>query len=78
MEFLALLCRTGGFLVGTELNPNELAPSSAGQNTTCLYRVLTMVYNTQNYWVVGLCPSSVILETRKNNFSKTGSVSVLR
>jgi hypothetical protein len=22
------------------------------------YRVLTMVYNTQNYWVFGLCPSS--------------------
>jgi hypothetical protein len=24
-----------------------------------------MVYNTQNYWVFGLCPSSCILETRK-------------
>jgi hypothetical protein len=23
-----------------------------------------MVYNTQNYWVFGLCPSSDILETR--------------
>jgi hypothetical protein len=22
------------------------------------YRVLTMVYNTQRYWVFGLCPSS--------------------
>jgi hypothetical protein len=22
------------------------------------YRVLMMVYNTQNYWVFGLCPSS--------------------
>jgi hypothetical protein len=22
------------------------------------YRALTMVYNTQNYWVFGLCPSS--------------------
>jgi hypothetical protein len=22
------------------------------------YKVLTMVYNTQNYWVFGLCPSS--------------------
>jgi hypothetical protein len=43
-----------------------------------LLRVLTMVYNTQNYWVFGLCPSSGILETRKHNVSETGSVSVLR
>jgi hypothetical protein len=32
----------------------------------------------QDYWVFGLCPSSGILETRKQNFSETGSVSVLR
>jgi hypothetical protein len=37
-----------------------------------------MVYNTQNYWVFGLCPSSGILETRKHNVSETGSVSVPR
>jgi hypothetical protein len=37
-----------------------------------------MVYNTQNYWVSGLCPSSGILNTRKHNVSKTGSISVLR
>jgi hypothetical protein len=42
------------------------------------YRVLTMVYNTQNYWVLGLCSSSGILETGKHNVSETGSVSVLR
>jgi hypothetical protein len=36
------------------------------------------VYNTQNYLVFGLFPSSVILETRKNDISETGSVSVLR
>jgi hypothetical protein len=24
-----------------------------------------MVYNTQNYWVIGLCPSPSILETRR-------------
>jgi hypothetical protein len=34
-----------------------------------------MVYNTQNYWVFGLCPSSGILETRKHDVSETGSVS---
>jgi hypothetical protein len=34
-----------------------------------------MVYNTQNYWVFGLCPSSGILETRKHNVSETGYVS---
>jgi hypothetical protein len=37
-----------------------------------------MVYNTQNYWVLGLCPPSDILETRKHNVSETGSVSVFR
>jgi hypothetical protein len=36
------------------------------------------VYNTQNYWVFGLCPSSGILDTRKHNVSETGSVFVLR
>jgi hypothetical protein len=26
--------------------------------TSRYYRVLTMVYNTQRYWVFGVCPSS--------------------
>jgi hypothetical protein len=30
-----------------------------------------MVYNTQNYWVFGLCPSSGILETRKHTVSES-------
>jgi hypothetical protein len=34
-----------------------------------------MVFNTQNYWVSGLCPLSRILNTRKQNISGTGSVS---
>jgi hypothetical protein len=37
-----------------------------------------MVYNTQNYWDFGLCPTSGILESRKHNVSETGSVSVFR
>jgi hypothetical protein len=37
-----------------------------------------MVYNTQNYWVFGLYPSSGILKTRELDVSETGSVSVLR
>jgi hypothetical protein len=37
-----------------------------------------MVYNTQNYWVFGLFPSSGILETRKHDVSEIGSVSVLK
>jgi hypothetical protein len=41
-------------------------------------RVLTMAYNTNNYWVFGLCPSSGIVGTRKHDVSETGSVSVLR
>jgi hypothetical protein len=43
-----------------------------------LWKILTMVYNFQNYWVSGLCPSSGILNARKHNFSESGSVSVLR
>jgi hypothetical protein len=31
-----------------------------------VYRVLTVVYDTQNYWGSGLCPSSGILNTRKH------------
>jgi hypothetical protein len=33
-----------------------------------LERVLTMVYNTQNYWLFGLCPLSGILKTKKQHF----------
>jgi hypothetical protein len=36
--------------------------------------VLTMVYNTQNYWISELCPSSCILKTKKNTFRKLASV----
>jgi hypothetical protein len=41
-------------------------------------RVLTMVYNTENYRVFGLCPSSGILKAREHNVSETGIVSVQR
>jgi hypothetical protein len=30
-----------------------------------------MVYNTRNYWVFGLCPSSGILKTIEQNVSET-------
>jgi hypothetical protein len=40
------------------------------------WRVLTMVYNTHNYWVFfWTFPSSGILETRKHDVSETGPVS---
>jgi hypothetical protein len=39
--------------------------------------VLMMVYDTENYWGSGLCPSPRILKTRKHVL-ETGSVSVLR
>jgi hypothetical protein len=41
-------------------------------------RVLTVVYDSQSYWVFGLHALSSILKTRKHNISKTGSVSILR
>jgi hypothetical protein len=31
-----------------------------------------MVHNTQNYWVLGLCPLSGILKTREQNVLETG------
>jgi hypothetical protein len=31
-----------------------------------------MVYNTHNYWLLGLLPSSGILESRKHDVSETG------
>jgi hypothetical protein len=34
-----------------------------------------MVYNTQNYWVLGLFSLSGILENRKHDVSETGYVS---
>jgi hypothetical protein len=37
-----------------------------------------MVYNTQNYLVFGLCPSSGILDARQYNVSETGSVPFLK
>jgi hypothetical protein len=43
-----------------------------------LWRVLTMVYNTQKYWVSGLRPSSRILNSRNYNVSETGYVPILR
>jgi hypothetical protein len=42
------------------------------------WRVLTMVYNTQDYWVFWTFPSSGILENRKHDVSETVSISVLR
>jgi hypothetical protein len=37
-----------------------------------------MVYNTQNYWVLGLFPSSGILGNAKYDVSETGCVSLIR
>jgi hypothetical protein len=37
-----------------------------------------MVYDIQDYWVFGLCPSSGIQKTEEHNVSETGSVSGLR
>jgi hypothetical protein len=36
------------------------------------------MYDTQNYWLSGLCASSRILNTRKHNVSETGSDSIIR
>jgi hypothetical protein len=51
---------------------------SLNSNTIRFWSALTMVCDTQNCLVLGLCPSSGILEARNHNVSETGSVSVLR
>jgi hypothetical protein len=42
--------------------------------------ILTYRYlqNSQNYWIFGLLPSSGILENRKHDVSKAGSVNIFR
>jgi hypothetical protein len=48
-------------------------------NERVVSRILTMVYNTQDYWVSGLCPSPrIVRNAKEHNVSETGSVSVLR
>jgi hypothetical protein len=43
------------------------------------WRVLTEMYNTQDYWVYRLFPSSCFLNhTKVHDVSKTGAVSILR
>jgi hypothetical protein len=37
-----------------------------------------MVYNTQDYWVFGLCPSFGFLKISNEHISVTGSVSILK
>jgi hypothetical protein len=34
--------------------------------------MMTMMYNTQNYWIFGLRPSSRVPKTRKRNILETG------
>jgi hypothetical protein len=46
--------------------------------SNCGRSFLELTRKAQSYWVLGLCPSSSILETRKYNISETGSVFVLR
>jgi hypothetical protein len=43
-----------------------------------IWRILTMVCNTQNLWAFGICTLPSIVETRKQNVSKTGCVSIFR
>jgi hypothetical protein len=47
-------------------------------NLSRSYMVLTMVYNTQRYWVFGLCPSSgfFLNNNEKHNVSETGYYSL--
>jgi hypothetical protein len=49
--------------------PITTTKTITASNATCI---------SQHYWVLGLCPSSGILETGKHKVSETGSFSVLR
>jgi hypothetical protein len=56
----------------------KLGASSLRHRLGCLQPKEAGFFNTQNYCVFGLFPSSGILENRKHDVSETGSVSVLR
>jgi hypothetical protein len=45
--------------------------------SSCAEFYLMVIYG-QNYWVLGLCPSSAILKTRKHNVSETVSLAFFR
>jgi hypothetical protein len=48
--------------------------------TQCIKsHIMHMKYTNllKNYWIFGLCPSSGILETKKNNILETGFISIL-
>jgi hypothetical protein len=65
------------------LNHSGLQPSChiifvSGLGVVCALQLLHNNNFAQSYWVLGLRPSSGILETRNHKFSETGSVSVLR
>jgi hypothetical protein len=47
----------------------DASPYASSANR--ILRVQTIVYDTQNYWVSGPCPSSGILKTRKHDLSET-------
>jgi hypothetical protein len=48
------------------------APSIAGNfSTGGIWRVLTVVYDSHNHWISGLCPSPWILNTRKHDVPNT-------
>jgi hypothetical protein len=49
----------------------------SGIKSIIFRKVLTMEYNSRDYWDFGLCPSSNILKhTKEHNVSETGFVSV--
>jgi hypothetical protein len=54
----------------------EFSNNLKGSNTAARLPVLTMVYNNQNRWLCGFCPSPGILNTIKHNVSETGCVFV--
>jgi hypothetical protein len=52
-------------------NSENLEAKSENSTTVLLdLKGVTMVYNTQNYWGFGLCPSSRILKTKTTTFRK--------
>jgi hypothetical protein len=59
-------------------NGRMISGSSETWYRSGICRVLTMVYNTQDYRDSGLCLSSGILKTGNHKVSENGSVSVLR
>jgi hypothetical protein len=79
-DFSEAACRhrTGGMCPQQTTTVNCCENGVESTSSIQVGKLESMVYDTQNYSVSGLCPLSRILNTREHDVSETGSVCDLR